>query len=78
MQKSRANCRSYVNVYLKRGKIRKQPCAHCGEPNSKMHHPDYSQPLKVIWLCASHLRAYLKTPAKPPKPIGAFNYPMPL
>jgi len=46
----RANARAYANVYVKRGKLKRQPCP-CGEINSQMHHEDYSKPLEVIWLC---------------------------
>lgn len=49
----RANARSYAKVYLKRGKIIRQPCRDCGA-EAQMHHPDYSKPLEVIWLCREH------------------------
>ena len=45
------NARSYAHVYLKRGKLKKEPCQECGDLISEMHHPDYSKPLKIIWLC---------------------------
>ena len=48
--------RSYANVYLKRGKIKRQGCAVCGEP-AQMHHEDYSKPLDVMWLCKAHHQA---------------------
>ena len=38
----------------KSGKIQRKPCEVCGEPVSEAHHPDYSQPLNVIWLCRYH------------------------
>src|SRR6266487_6314673 len=56
-QRLRWNCRSYAHVYLKRGKLKKQPCRICGDPNSQMHHADYSKPLVVDWLCR---KCYLK------------------
>lgn len=31
----------------------KKPC-FCGENKSEAHHEDYSQPLKVKWLCKKH------------------------
>lgn len=50
-QKVKDNARSYAGVYKRRGKLQKRPCEHCGSRDSQMHHPDYAQPLKVIWLC---------------------------
>ena len=54
LAKIKAACRSYSNTYLLRGKIQKQPCVDCGDPNSQMHHEDYTKPLKVTWLCREH------------------------
>ena len=31
----------------------RQPCAHCNDPNTERHHPDYSKPLEIVWLCRS-------------------------
>jgi len=50
-QRRRANARSYAHVYLKRGKLTKAPCEQCGDPDSQMHHPDYNQPLNIVWYC---------------------------
>ncbi len=36
------------------GKIIKSPCVVCKSKKSQGHHPDYSKPLEVIWLCALH------------------------
>lgn len=38
----------------RQGEIKQQPCAECGDPNSEAHHPDYSKPLDVVWLCRPH------------------------
>lgn len=55
----RANARSYANVYLRRGKLKKKPCERCGDPKVQMHHEDYSQPLQVKWLCRKcHLQLH--------------------
>ena len=51
--RKKANARSYANVYLKRGIIKKQPCYICGSP-AQMHHEDYSKPLEIIWICRKH------------------------
>lgn len=35
-----------------------QPCGQCGSTeNIERHHPDYSKPLFVVWLCRVHHRA---------------------
>lgn len=50
-QKMKTNARAYVNAYQRRGKITKQPCSKCGNEKSEKHHPDYSKPLEIMWLC---------------------------
>lgn len=51
-QRLKDNARSYANVYLKRGKLKRLPC-WCGA-RAEMHHPDYHRPLLVEWLCREH------------------------
>lgn len=53
VHRQKANARSYLNHALKIGKIKKQPC-ECGKNKTEAHHPDYSKPLEVIWLCRTH------------------------
>jgi hypothetical protein len=53
-QRRKINARRIASHYQERGKLIKQPCAVCGDPNSQKHHPDYSKPLEVIWLCPDH------------------------
>ncbi len=38
---------------LKSGKIQSQPCFICGD-KAEAHHPDYSMPLDVTWICPKH------------------------
>jgi len=52
-QKRKDNCRSYAQVYLKRGKIQRLPCVTCASPRSQMHHEDYTKPLTIVWMCRS-------------------------
>jgi hypothetical protein len=40
---------------VKAGVIKPHPCWVCGE-KAEAHHPDYSAPLDVVWLCALHHR----------------------
>lgn len=50
----RAKCRDKTRWAIYSGKLKKEPCAICGELDVDAHHPDYSQPLDVIWLCRPH------------------------
>lgn len=55
LQRTKANARSYLNVYIHRGKIVPQPCEVCSTTiNVQAHHDDYSKPLEVRWLCPLH------------------------
>lgn len=47
----KSNARAYANCYLRRGKIKREPCLNCGDVKSQMHHADYKNPLDVIWVC---------------------------
>jgi Zn finger protein HypA/HybF involved in hydrogenase expression len=65
LQKLKANCRSYANAYLKRGKLIKQPCEKCGSEDSEIHHEDYTKPLDVTWLCRKdHLELHAEETAE--------------
>lgn len=48
------------------GKIKKQPCAQCGEKKAQGHHPDYSKPFDVIWLCLQHHKEQHRIIQSPP------------
>lgn len=50
-QRLKDNARSYAGVAKRRGLLVPQNCAHCGNADTEMHHPDYALPLKVEWLC---------------------------
>ena len=45
---------SCVQNAIKSGKLIRLPCIICGNVKSHGHHPDYSKPLDVIWLCKRH------------------------
>jgi hypothetical protein len=44
--------RRTVNNAIRDGRITRQNC-HCGQ-FGEAHHPDYTKPLEVIWLCRKH------------------------
>ena len=48
--------RQLLRNAIKSGKLqRPSVCSECGRTNTRLHahHSDYTQPLKVVWLCAS-------------------------
>lgn len=46
-----------VEWALLSGTLQKQPCLACGSVDVHAHHPDYSKPLDVRWLCPACHRA---------------------
>ncbi len=54
-QRQRANCRAYVNVLIRRGALKRQPCEDCGDPagpDVRPRHNDYSKPRVISrWTC---------------------------
>jgi hypothetical protein len=53
-ERSKAICA--VNNAVRDGRLKKHPCWVCGN-KAHAHHPDYSQPLDVVWLCPAHHKA---------------------
>lgn len=53
--KNRSKIRAMLrlNYAIGRGYIKSLPCFVCGE-KAHAHHPDYSRPLDVMWLCPAH------------------------
>ena len=49
----RFNAKRLVENAVKAGRIVKLPCMVCGGV-AEAHHPDYSAPLDVVWLCRFH------------------------
>lgn len=50
-----------VGNAVRDGRLSKKPCELCGEQETEAHHPDYSKPLEVQWVCRScHLMLHGK------------------
>ena len=49
----RAKAQSKLRLAVKNGEVIPLLCIICGA-KAEAHHPDYSRPLDVMWLCPSH------------------------
>lgn len=59
----RYKCNMAVSNALKNGKLERLPCWVCGSEKVEAHHPNYDEPLSVVWLCAVHHKEiHLKHP----------------
>lgn len=53
--KYKINAIEKASYALKKGIIKRGVCENCGtKKNLVMHHPDYSRPLFIMWLCRLH------------------------
>lgn len=69
-QKRKANCRSYLTTYIRRGCVTRGPCAICGRLDTvEGHHEDYARPLWVVWLCRGHHLQVTKGWRECPPPV---------
>lgn len=58
LKKNRLKHKAHVllSYHTRSGSIIRKPCEICGDGKSHAHHDDYSKPLQVRWLCATHHR----------------------
>ena len=50
----KVRCRNETKRAIKAGILTRSPCEKCGATKSQAHHEDYSQPLKITWVCQRH------------------------
>ena len=46
-----------INNMIRAGKIKRKKCIYC-DKIGEGHHPDYTKPLEVIWMCSSHHKRF--------------------
>lgn len=71
--KLKIRIRSLVVRLVRANKIIKLPCSVCGDVRSMAHHPDYSKPLDVMWLCHKHHSEVHRIPSESPSKLGGRN-----
>ena len=54
VNKEKYKAKEMIERLVNKGVIKRQPCEICGETNGQGHHPDYSKPFEVVWLCQKH------------------------
>lgn len=54
----RMRARDIAYQAIRSGKLIKQDCEVCGDPNTQAHHDDYRFPIRVRWLCVKCHREY--------------------
>ena len=54
LRKDKIRVKNMLNYLIEQGIIQRQPCEICGSENGQGHHPDYSKPFEVRWLCQAH------------------------
>ncbi len=47
----KGHVRRFTTEAIALGLLVRRPCVRCGAAKSEAHHPDYSKPLEVVWLC---------------------------
>lgn len=50
-EKRKAN--KIIGNLLRSGRLERKSCFVCGDPRAEAHHPDYSNPLLISWLCSA-------------------------
>ena len=70
MDPEKRTAKSMTRRAIARGRLVRGPCIVCGNADTEAHHPDYSKPLDVQWLCKEH---HLAEHGKTLRKIGLFD-----
>lgn len=54
INKHKHQARAAVQSAIRKGDMERGLCQECGDRKSEAHHPNYSKPLEVVWLCKTH------------------------
>jgi hypothetical protein len=46
--------RGLIGMKILRGTLKREPCVLCGKEKAQAHHPNYSFPTYIVFLCTSH------------------------
>lgn len=55
---NKARARNKVAYEVSKGNLTSKPCEECGDAPTHAHHPDYSRPLDIQWLCPACHKAW--------------------
>lgn len=65
-ERRKKNVRRRTQRAVQSGRLIKLPCQVCSDVESEAHHPDYSKPFEVMWLCsACHRAEHMRSSACP-------------
>ena len=56
--------RWYTKRMVRNGTIKRETCAICDKEQTQAHHPNYNEPLLIVWLCADCHRQIHKSKAE--------------
>lgn len=54
--KTKVRAEKLLQYAVNKGYIKRKPCKICKAKKTHAHHPDYSKPLEVVFLCPLHHR----------------------
>jgi hypothetical protein len=53
INKIKRNAQQRIATLIRSERLKREPCFLCGDVNTEAHHPNYGNPLYIIFLCKS-------------------------